>query len=75
MTLMERRTDMESHKSCCDVESHHHHMCNRQNTTVIPEVESLTFSPTVKCGICGAMAASVKDVCTPVNVFEAEQVT
>jgi transcription elongation factor Elf1 len=50
-------------------------MCGRKNETVQPEVESLSFSPTVKCGICGAMAASVKDVCTPVSIFEEEQLT
>jgi len=66
---------MKAQKNCCDNESHHHHMCNRQNTTVVPEVQELTYAPTVKCGICGALAASVKDVCTPVNIFEAEQVT
>jgi len=66
---------MENSKTCCDIENHHHHMCGRQNKTTFPEVESLSFTPTVKCGICGAMAASEKDVCTPVNIFSEEQLT
>ena len=66
---------MESLKTCCDIKNHHHHMCGRQNTAALPEAESLSFSPTVKCGICGAIAASVSDVCTPVNIFEEEQLT
>lgn len=66
---------MEPQKTCCDIENHHHHMCSRLDTTVVPEVESLMFSPTVKCGICGALAASVRDVCTPVKIFEEEQLS
>jgi hypothetical protein len=66
---------MESQKTCCDIENHHHHMCSRLNTTVVPEVESLSYSPTVKCGICGALAASVNDVCTPVKIWEEAQLT
>jgi hypothetical protein len=66
---------MEDQKTCCDIENHHHHMCSRVNTTVIPEVQELSYAPTVKCGICGALAATVSDVCTPVKVFEEEQLT
>lgn len=66
---------METSKTCCDMENHHHHMCGRQNKTALPEAECLSFAPTVKCGICGAMAASAKDVCTPVDVFKEELIT
>lgn len=50
-----------------------HHMCGRHDTTARPEAEELLFVPTVKCGVCGAMAASTNDVCTTVKIFEEEQ--
>lgn len=64
---------MENQKTCCDVENHHHHMCGRKDAIALPEVQCLSYAPTVKCGICGALAPSVKDVCSPVKIFEEEQ--
>jgi hypothetical protein len=64
---------MEDQKTCSDPELHHQHMCGRKDKTALPEVQCLSYAPTVKCGICGALAASVSDVCTPVKIFEEDQ--
>ncbi len=50
----------------CDITSHKMHMCALKAEGCSDEVASLSASPTVKCGNCGALANSPENVCNPV---------
>ena len=50
----------------CQEEPHKKHMCSLKKDGAEAEIASLSASPTVKCGNCGALADSPDNVCNPV---------
>lgn len=58
----------------CEMSAHKRHMCALQAAGNTAEVEALSSQPTVVCGVCGAKANCVDNVCTPAKVYEDEQV-
>jgi hypothetical protein len=62
-------------KMPCPSEKHQHHMCSLQAAGATAEIERLSSKPKVECGICGAKADSVENICTPVKVWQEEQLT
>jgi len=45
-------------------------MCSLKAAGATAEIERLSSAPTTECGICGAKANSVENVCTPAKVWE-----
>lgn len=66
---------MGDQKTVCENPNHHHHMCARKEAGMEAFNVCGTKKATVKCGICGAEAESANDVCTPVNIWEEEQLS
>ena len=66
---------MSEQKVNCEPEKHSRHMCSLQASGETAEIELLSAKPTVECGVCGAKANSVDNVCTPVKVWEEGQIT
>lgn len=66
---------MKEQKKCCDDTKHHVHMCMLKEKKMQAEIERLSNKPTVECGICGAKANSVENICTPVKVWEEGQLS
>lgn len=58
----------------CEISAHKKHICSLKAAGDSAEIERLTSNPAVECGICGAKANCVDNVCTPAKVFEDEQV-
>jgi hypothetical protein len=58
----------------CEVTLHKKHMCSLRAAGNTAEIERLSSKPAVECGVCGAKANCVDNVCTPAKVFEDEQV-
>jgi hypothetical protein len=58
----------------CGLDEHKKHMCSLQAAGDSAEIQRLSSSPTVECGVCGAKANCVDNICTPAKVFEDEQV-
>ncbi|ADI85401.2 hypothetical protein GSU3603 [Geobacter sulfurreducens PCA] len=56
----------EERQMACDITAHKMHMCALKAEGCSDEVASLSASPTVKCGNCGALANSPDNVCNPV---------
>jgi hypothetical protein len=56
--------------TACTNGKHQHHMCSLKAAGANAEIERLPSSPAVECGICGAKANAVENVCTPVKVWE-----
>jgi hypothetical protein len=59
----------------CKDKNHHHHMCILKETLAEAELAGYSDKPVVECGICGAKANSVDNVCTPVKVWEVGQLS
>ena len=66
---------MSAEKMTCQSEKHQHHMCSLQAKGAYAEIERLSSKPTVECGICGAKADSVENICTPVKIWQEEQLS
>lgn len=58
----------------CGLAEHKKHMCALQAAGNTVEMQRLSSHPTVVCGVCGAKADSVDNVCTPAKVYEDEQI-
>jgi hypothetical protein len=58
----------------CDVTAHKVHICSLKAAGNTAEIERISSNPTVECGVCGAKANCVDNVCTPAKVFDSEQV-
>ena len=50
-------------------------MCILKETLTEEELARFSDKPIVECGICGAKANSVDNVCTPVKVWEIGQIS
>jgi len=66
---------MNADKMTCHSENHQDHMCSLQAMGATAEIKRLSSKPTVECGICGAKANSVENICTPVKVWQEEQLS
>ncbi len=66
---------MTEQKSNCSGENHQDHICSLRAMGKSAEIECLTSSPTVECGVCGAKANSPENVCTPAKVWEEGQIS
>ena len=66
---------MRDQKIHCEDKSHRHHMCILKETLTEEELARFSDKPIVECGICGAKANSVDNVCTPVKVWEIGQIS
>jgi len=58
----------------CEITSHKNHICSLRAAGNTVEIERISSHPAVECGVCGAKANCVDNVCTPAKVFEDEQV-
>jgi transcription elongation factor Elf1 len=58
----------------CKTTAHKAHMCSLQAAGNTTEIERLSNNPAVECGVCGAKANCVDNVCTPAKVYEDEQI-
>lgn len=65
---------MSTQAPSCDVTAHKVHICSLKAAGNTAELARITNNPAVECGVCGAKANCVDNVCTPVKVFENEQV-
>lgn len=59
----------------CTNEQHKHHLCSLNASGATAEIERISSSPTGECGICGAKANAVENICTPVKVWEEGQIS
>ena len=66
---------MSEEKTTCRSDKHHHHMCSLYATGSTDEIARLSSRPTVECGICGAKADSAENICTPVKLWQEEQLS
>jgi len=58
----------------CQIDAHKKHMCALQAEGATAEIERLSVNPTYECGVCGAKASCVDNICTPVKLFEDGQI-
>lgn len=65
---------MNTERSACGQDEHKKHMCSLKAAGDTAEIARLSSKPAVECGVCGAKADCVDNVCTPVKIFENEQV-
>jgi hypothetical protein len=65
---------MSTENSKCGLAEHKMHICSLQAAGNTAEIARLSDSPSVECGVCGAKANCVDNVCTPAKIFEDEQV-
>ena len=65
---------MSADKPACEASEHKKHICSLKASGESAEIARISSNPTVECGVCGAKANCADDVCTPVKVFENEQV-
>ena len=66
---------MSEEKTTCQSDRHQQHMCRLQAMGATAEIARLSSSPTVECGICCAKADSAENICTPVKVWQEEQLS
>lgn len=57
----------------CGLSEHKQHMCSLKAAGNDAEIALLSSQPAVECGVCGAKANCVDNVCTPAKVYEDEQ--
>ena len=66
---------MSEEKTTCQGDKHQNHMCILKAIGATEEIASLSSQPMVECGICGAKADSTDNICTPVKVWQEEQLS
>jgi hypothetical protein len=65
---------MSTENSKCGLAEHKMHIRSLHAADNTAEIARLSDNPSVECGVCGAKANCVVNVCTPAKVFEDEQV-